>query len=225
MTQLLEQFDFLKDARFEKKDIGRVFAKKSELLSLTEVSDMDSLKNDSTLIAKAMLEEAWNAFIEFNAENAAVFKALLAKTNPKTDEILLVSDSNASNLNYIVAQMKKQNHPLAISWASNTKFLDLTQDAGIFLADSPGKFHLFSSHHQSGVFRSSEGTPGMIEKLRTDLGKDEKLVLISQYSPDRDTASELGIDATSIYSSVEDFNLLYGQHDELFNKTWRAKSL
>ncbi|MFZ0219661.1 MAG: hypothetical protein WAL30_05600 [Candidatus Aquirickettsiella sp.] len=126
-----------------------------------------------------LLQQAWNSLINWDAKSTARLKTLLNKNLP----IYFIANTNPLHIQKIIDFFNQNS---GINWQVPGQ----TQVEPLKIADN---FYLFPSY----LFKEfKEGTPGLISHVMENLPKEikqENRLLVSQYKPDLDKATALGI--------------------------------
>lgn len=207
----LKIFDFLKNAPLEEKeDLNRLLDR--QLISLQDI-DIQSLKEDRSLIAKAMLEEAWVARMHFDSHQESKVQDFFARQNGM-DKVVIISNSNEIDIRATIRFLQKSCPELLWEDGIETDLLkvpDEPLEKGITLT-TDGKVMLYVSYahraYKTGIIpETGMATNGLLELIYMNESLNEKVVtLISQWGGDLKTGYQLGfntcVNSEEFFSSM-----------------------
>lgn len=191
LEKMCQVFKYLESARYEDATVKTLFDRRKALVALKEVATIEQLWNDKKLIAKALLEQAWNAIINVDQESINKFNFLFKTKNEAP--IYFISNTNELNINKILFELKSQFPE--IGWVKNIDISTKTDPYPVKIADD---VYFFLSY-RCGSFKTAKdqraaqlvGTPVLLEKLVNYLQSD--ITVISQYEKDLEAAHRLGV--------------------------------
>jgi len=198
LGKLLKSFPFLEETEFSVDVKERLFNKQEKLLSLRDVSKPEELT--STSIAKALLEEAWLARMQFDQitdDNVNHFF-----DREKNNKVYIISNSNEMDVRETIQYLRAM-YP-SIAWCDPnelSKLLRVSEEAweqGIPVTrDGSLKLYLSYTHHafktgcaDENPMRTDALLQLLIEKEKLDVNQ---VTLISQWSKDRAMGNQLNI--------------------------------
>ena len=199
LEKILRIFNFLDDDTiiFDKNDRDRIVSNKNNFLSTKGISTLSDRN-----IALALLEEAWNAIIEFSDADAVKFDYVLSES--KKEPIYLISNTNELNVHKILCLLKQKfpqitfnDVDLSVNSEGNNEFLEVAPN--IFLCLSY-KTHLFKTTSENK--ESQATTPSLLRHLVNKLQSDKSNIkVVSQYGKDLEEASRLDIPQSNLFSA------------------------
>jgi|GEM_PF-2998745 len=204
LANIRAKLSFLEEAEYEPDLIADLYEHRSEYLSLKDITKLEDLKTNKIAIANALIEKAWNVKIDFNETCLQRMQLLLSKG----EDIYLVSNSNELNIYKILHWYKQQFKTinwfdkLDISHCSDEKPVQVAANPNIYLCLSYrfNSYKTDAQNRQSGVL---QGTPNLFEKNLNYLSKfdkEEDIIVVSQWRPDRETMEKLGVPAKNIFT-------------------------
>lgn len=194
LNRLQTIFYFLKDEKlvFKKSTINAICQNRNDLLSLQNVDPLSPLNNKN--IAFALLEEAWNAIIDFEDSDISKFEYLRDQSEP----VYFFSNSNELNVHRILNLLKK--HVKTVKWEDEIDISNKNDETPVKIADNmylclSYRFRSFKTDKDNS--ENNFSTPSLLKKLVGNLGEDlSKIHVVSQYNKDLEEAINLGITNT-----------------------------
>ncbi len=198
LGELLKSFPFLAETDFSLDVKERLFNKQEKLLTLHDVSKLEELT--SALIAKALLEEAWLARMQFDQATDSNLNYFFDRE--KDNNVYIISNSNEMDVRETMQYLRIM-YP-SIAWCNPNELSKLIQipeeawEQGIpVTTDGSIKLYLSYTHHAFKTGCADE-SPMKTDALLELLINKEKLdvhqvTLISQWSKDRDMGKKLNI--------------------------------
>lgn len=196
LDKILEIFSFIKAADISAEDLHRINKKRNELLSCRDVTSELYMPIDKTIIAKALLEEAWLARFHFSEIMGTNIKLAFSER----EQICIISNSNPLDIWANVLFLKQQLSD--IRWHEDLCEI-LTKQKGILSTgvplDQDKKIILYSSYlhgaAKTGYMPDTNTTTEktLLKILHDDLKLDPKRTeLVSQWAGDRNQGEKQG---------------------------------
>ncbi len=204
LEEMLHIFSFLNDADFIDDDIRRIYDKKNSLFSLRNIPNINnisyenfvsSIADNKSMIAKALLEDAWNSIIDFTASDIEKWQ-FLRNISQEGSPIYLISNSNELNILAILSILLENGCILHMPDS-----ITISPD-GLPIIQLPGTQIFLCLSFNFGCFKadSATGTPGIIRTLLNTSEMDSHRVeLISQFAGDLQEAATIGIPQSQLH--------------------------
>lgn len=188
LNQLLQKFNFLKNAKFSEETRQALFDRKAEFFCLKGVTAFNQLTKE--LIAKALLEEAWNSLILFTESDALKFAALVARNEP----VYFISNTNPLNIHKIVFELRQKFPDLLqkeVDISTSPDNHPLSMGSNIFFCLSY-RYQAYKTEQQNQA-HNFLGTAAMLKMLLDDIYITDKstITFVSNYEPDIQQAKKL----------------------------------
>ncbi|RUR08876.1 hypothetical protein [Legionella septentrionalis] len=209
LDKLLDIFSFLKSYNFPEKLKKELFDRRDKLSSLNHTSNIKELT--SHIVAKALLEEAWLARMQFDATSSTKVNYFFNENNK--NKIYFVANSNEMDINatmrYLTATypqtkwLNKQTleHVLQVPETGLKQGISLTSDDSVVL-------YVSYAHHafKTGLVHEANVTTDNLLKMLVEQEKLDisKVSLISQWTKDREMATEV-LKISKVYDAKDYF--------------------
>jgi len=198
LDKLLEIFDFLRDEalEFDEEDRTRIEENREKYVITRGLSIL--CKED---IAMALLEEAWNSFIDFTESDKYKLEKLLKEAHK--DSIYIVSNTNELNADKILSAIREMKPD--ISWfdvdlsvkADSDPMLQLAPNIYLCLSYKAHAFKTATDNEQMAVT-----TPTLLRQVVDDYdGEKSDIRVVSQYAKDLEEAEGLGIPKENLHEA------------------------
>lgn len=206
LQKLLDTFNFMKDEKikFTKTDIDRIWEQRDYLISLKSAISKETLTHEQK--ASALLEEAWNAMIDYVKQDEEKFKKLLELNKSPNDEIYIISNSNELQVSKILYLLRKQ-HPeipwektFNISSVRDNKPVKIAPNIYLFLSYRVGAYKTAIDNKEAKIINTPALLRSLIDQLKC---KSLDIQVVSQFPKDLEEARNLGIPVANTFNASD----------------------
>ena len=242
LQKLREVFDFLETAEFNQAIKDEIWSQREELYSLKEIHEQSALTQEHLI--NALVEQAWNAILDFHSDDYAKFEKLWALAQAG-QEVYFISNTNELNIHKMLIKLQK-NLP-HIPWEKSISISkDDAGNEGIKIAPNmylclSYQFSAYKTASDIKELRQNMGnccfpcvrnnndteittTPSLIRKLFEYKGwAPTKVTIISQYPKDLVEAKDLGVPAENRYFAKDYYSMPQSYQREVLGKIQNNK--